>query len=50
MESLTFEGAKNGDVIVLSVPSGVRGMPASYYVLLVSQSKMIDLARKIYKW
>ena len=39
----TFQ-THEGDVIVLSVPSGARGMPASYYVLLISQSKMIDLA------
>jgi hypothetical protein len=36
----------DGDVIVLSVASGVRGSPDNYYVLLVSDSRMVDVTPK----
>jgi len=35
-----------GDVVVISMPSGARGMPDGYYVLLVNDTKMVDIAPK----
>jgi hypothetical protein len=32
-----------GDVIILGVPSGARGMPDSYHVFLVSSVKIVDI-------
>jgi hypothetical protein len=35
-----------GDLLVLSFESGARGMPPSYYVLLVNGTKFVDIADK----
>ena len=34
---------KEGDLVVMSSPSGARGSPPRYYVLLVGQDRMTDL-------
>ena len=33
-----------GDIVILSVPSGARGMPHTYYPLLVRPTQLVDLA------
>ena len=35
-----------GDVAVISMPSGARGMPDNYFVLLVNAARMVDIAVK----
>src|SRR4051794_37902201 len=35
-----------GDVVVISMPSGARGMPDGYFVLLVNDARMVDIAGK----
>jgi hypothetical protein len=35
---------KEGDLLVISAPSGARGVPRSYFVLLVDQDRMAQLA------
>ena len=39
----TFQ-TPEGDVVILSVPRGAKNVPPNYYVLLISGSKMSDLA------
>jgi len=34
---------KEGDLVVISSPSGARGSPPRYYALLVGQDRMVDL-------
>src|SRR5262245_47359812 len=34
---------KDGDLVVISSPSGARGSPPRYYALLVGQDRMTDL-------
>jgi hypothetical protein len=44
--SASLEGVykvKEGDLVVISSPSGKRGLPPRYYVLLVDQDRMTDL-------
>ena len=35
---------KEGDLVVISSPSGARGIPPGYYVLLVDQDRMTDVS------
>jgi hypothetical protein len=35
-----------GDLVVLSTPTGARGMPPNYWVLLISASSMADIGDK----
>jgi hypothetical protein len=37
---------REGDVVVVSVPSGLRGAPPQYYVLLVQEDLVTDLTAK----
>jgi hypothetical protein len=43
----TLEGlyqVKEGDLIIISSPSGVRGMPPNYYIVLVDQRHLLNLS------
>jgi hypothetical protein len=35
-----------GDVVILSAPSGVRGDPPDYYIVLISKFTMVDLTNR----
>ncbi len=49
--SATKEGIfnmKEGDVLVLSVPAGAKGVPPSYYVFLVHENTLSDLTAEAF--